>query len=82
MNNPFLTTEELAADAREALRNRPKLTGREYFVQMIRNGFINEYGEVTRIIGGEAEPTHNYKNYTLERLDARKLRKKKVSKTD
>jgi hypothetical protein len=69
---PSPSPEELAAEAREALRRVPPLTGHELFVSLIRSGFINARGEVTRLIGGEAEPEPNYQNYRDEKPKRKK----------
>jgi hypothetical protein len=45
------TVEEMRA-ALEATRLPPK----EYFARMVRNGIINAKGQVTRLVGGAAEP--------------------------
>jgi hypothetical protein len=63
-NNLYPTAEEIAAEAREALRRLPKKTPEEDFTDMVRKGFINAKGEVTRLIGGSAEPEPNYENWT------------------
>ena len=64
MPNPFPTPKELAAEAREALRRHPPLEGRALFAWMVRQGFINAQGQVTRLIGGSAEPEPDYENWT------------------
>ncbi len=53
MNTP--TPQEIAREAREAL-SRSKETPQEHFDRLIRRGFINARGEVTRLLGGNAEP--------------------------
>lgn len=53
--NRYPTTEELAREAREAL-SRCKETSHEHFERLVRYGWINRKGEVTRLLGGEAEP--------------------------
>ena len=45
------TIEEMRA-ALEATRLPPK----EHFAQMVRDGIINRKGQVTRLVGGDAEP--------------------------
>lgn len=65
-NKPFPTAEELAAEAREALNKRRKRTPDEYITEMVRSGFINAKGEVTRLIGGSAEPEPNYETWSPE----------------
>jgi hypothetical protein len=62
----FPTPEELAREAREALSRRPEMSPREYFTWLVRQGFINAKGEVTRLIGGSAKPEPNYETWTLE----------------
>lgn len=52
---PFPTSEELAREAREALA-RSNETPEEHFARLVRRGWINSKGEVTRIFGGDAEP--------------------------
>jgi hypothetical protein len=66
MPNPFPTSEELAAEARELLRRYPPKTGRARFMDLVRKGFINAQGQVTRLIGGSAEPEPDYENWTPE----------------
>jgi hypothetical protein len=56
----YPTPEELAREAREALRKHPPKEGLELFIELVRNGFINAQGQVTRLIGGSAEPEPNY----------------------
>ena len=75
MPNPFPTSAELAAEAREALRKHPPLEGRELFQDLVRRGFINAQGQVTRLIGGSAEPEPNYKSWSPP--DKKKPKKKK-----
>ncbi len=69
MNNPFPTTEELVREAREALSRGPKRTPLEDFEWMVRKGFINARGEVTRLIGGSAEPEPNYETWSFPEDD-------------
>jgi hypothetical protein len=38
------TSEELAAEVREAFRKHPPLEGRELFIDMVRRGYINARG--------------------------------------
>jgi hypothetical protein len=47
--------QEIAREAREALA-KSRETPREHFDRLIREGFINSKGEVTRKLGGDAEP--------------------------
>jgi hypothetical protein len=62
----FSTPEELAREAQEARKRRPPRDPRELFIELVRAGFINGKGEVTRLIGGSAEPEPNYETWTLE----------------
>jgi hypothetical protein len=64
VNLPSPTPEELAREAREVLRKHPPKQGRELFIELVRDGFINARGEVTRLIGGLAEPEPNYQTWT------------------
>ncbi len=66
MNNVSPTPEQLAQEAREALSRRPAMTSREHFTWMVRKGMINARGQVTRLIGGSAEPEPNYETWTPE----------------
>jgi hypothetical protein len=80
MPNPFPTSEELAADAREALRKHPPLEGRELYIWLVRQGIINAKFRLTRLRGGSAEPEPNYKNWTPpdeKKADKKKPKKKK-----
>lgn len=67
---PSPSPQELAAEAREARRRRPPRTAHEHFVWLVRKGFINSKWEVTRLIGGDAEPEPDYKNFTGEKPSA------------
>lgn len=52
MNRQY-TYEEM----RQALQaSYDSMTPLEHFERMIRNGIINRNGEVTKLIGGDAEP--------------------------
>ena len=62
----FCTPEELARQAREAWSRRPPRDPREHFTELVRAGFINAQGQVTKLIGGSAEPEPNYETWTLE----------------
>ena len=53
MNSP--TPEEVAREAREALEKSAE-TPQEHYDRLVRRGWINARGEVTRLLGGEAEP--------------------------
>jgi hypothetical protein len=61
------TPEQLAKEAREALSRRPAMTPREHFTWMVRKGMINARGEVTRLIGGTAEPEPSFETWAPER---------------
>jgi hypothetical protein len=58
--------EELAAEAREALRRLPPQSSREHFTELVRKGWINARGQVTKLLGGIAEPEPNYETWTME----------------
>lgn len=49
------TPLELAAEAREALRQTPRQPG-ELFNRLVQLGWINAHGEVTKLLGGDADP--------------------------
>jgi hypothetical protein len=65
----YPTAEELTAEAREILSRRRKLTPEEYITEMVCDGFINARGEVTRLIGGAAEPEPNYQTWSPPEAD-------------
>jgi hypothetical protein len=58
--------EELAAEAREALRRLPPQSAREEFTELVRKGWINARGQVTKLLCGVAEPEPNYETWTME----------------
>jgi hypothetical protein len=58
--------EELAAEAREALRRLPPQSSREHFTELVRKGWINSRGQVTKLLCGIAEPEPNYETWTME----------------
>jgi hypothetical protein len=62
------TPEEIAAEAWEAWRRRPRRNSREHFMHLVRKGWINAKGEVTRLIGGSADPEPNYETWTEEEI--------------
>lgn len=64
---PSPSTEELAEEAREALRTLPPESPREHYVRLVRQGFINARGQVTRLIGGRAEPEPDRETWTYDR---------------
>lgn len=51
----YPTAQEIAREARQAL-SRCNESSHERFERMVRLGWINRKGEVTRLLGGEAEP--------------------------
>ena len=51
----FPSPSEIAREAREALE-KSRETPEEHFRRLIRCGFINSRGEVTTLLGGDAEP--------------------------
>ena len=53
----------------EIYRKHPPLEGDELFVWLVREGIINAQGQVTRLIGGSAEPAPDYQNWTQEKQD-------------
>jgi hypothetical protein len=50
-----LSPRELAAEALAALRATPEQPGQR-FQRLIELGWINARGEVTKLLGGEADP--------------------------
>ena len=46
--------QELARETREALQKNPE-TSAEHLARLIKAGFINARGQVTWLLGGEAE---------------------------
>jgi hypothetical protein len=66
-NLPSPSPEELAREAREVLRKHPPKEGRELYIELVRKGFINADWQVTKLIGGSAEPEPNYQNWTPPR---------------
>lgn len=64
MNSP--TPAEIAKEAREVLA-RVKETPQETWDRLIHLGWINAKGEVTRLIGGDAEPEPGMPDPTLAR---------------
>jgi hypothetical protein len=55
MKNAFPTPKDLAAEAREALRRTPRKPG-ELYDRLVMLGWINTRGEVTTLLGGDADP--------------------------
>src|SRR4051812_43400930 len=64
MNNSFPTLEELAREAREALRSEPAESADEHFNRLVRLGWINARGEVTKLIGGSADSEPIFQSWT------------------
>ena len=67
VNLPSPTPEELAQEARETLRKHPPKEGRELYIELVRQGFINAQWQVTKLIGGSAEPEPDYPSWTPPR---------------
>lgn len=67
MASLYPTPQELAREAREAWRKHPPKEGRELYIWLVQKGFINARGQVTRLIGGSAEPEPHYETWTPER---------------
>ncbi|HZU36515.1 MAG TPA: hypothetical protein VFA18_11430 [Gemmataceae bacterium] len=61
------TPKELAQEARELLRKHPPKEGRELYIDLVRKGFINARWQVTKLLGGSAEPEPDYPTWTPER---------------
>jgi hypothetical protein len=53
--NSFPSPRELADEAREALRASPE-DPKRHFQRLVEMGWINTRGEVTKLLGGDAEP--------------------------
>ena len=64
MNSP--TPAEIAKEAREAL-GRLKETPQEHLDRLVRLGWINAKGEVTKVFGGDADPEPGTPDPTLAR---------------
>jgi hypothetical protein len=64
MINRSPTPEEIAREAREALDRRPRRTSHERFTELVRKGWINARGQVTKLLGGTADPEPNYETWT------------------
>ena len=63
---PSPTSEQLAAEVREGRRRHPPKTGRALYVDLVRKGFINARWQVTKLIGGSANPEPNYQTWSDE----------------
>jgi hypothetical protein len=64
INSP--SPEEIVAEAREALNRRPPKSSSERFRELVRKGWINGRGQVTKLLGGIAEPEPNHETWTME----------------
>jgi hypothetical protein len=51
----YQTPAELGEEAMKALRESRE-SPQEHFARLVRLGWINRQGEVTRLLGGDAEP--------------------------
>lgn len=72
MNHLPPNPEELAKEARNALCGEPSENADEHFTRLVRLGWINARGQVTKLIGGAAEPEPNYETWTEEKTTRRK----------
>jgi len=63
MINSSPTPEEIGAEAREALRDFHE-SPEEHFTRLVRLGWINARRQVTKFLGGEADPEPNYETWT------------------
>jgi len=52
---PFRTARELGEEMKRIFEEHPE-TSEEHFARLVRAGFLNSKGQVTWLIGGEAEP--------------------------
>jgi hypothetical protein len=77
MMSKFPTPEELAAEAWAALRRMPPKSSHEVFTELVRKGWINARGQVTKLLGGEADPEPNYETWTDEKTDGRKKERRR-----
>lgn len=59
----FPTPRELAAEALEALRAAPE-DPKLHFQRLVDQGWINTRGQVTKLLGGDAEPEKPVSNGT------------------
>lgn len=69
VNLPSPSPEELAQEAREVLSKHPPLPPQEHFTWLVRQGFINALGQVTKLIGGSAEPEPDHENWSPARKE-------------
>src|SRR5207247_488222 len=75
MINGSPTPEQIAAEARAALRRRPRRSSREHFRELVRLGWINARGQVTKLLGGEADPEPDYPSWTEPASSSRKKKR-------
>jgi hypothetical protein len=75
MINGSPTPEQIAAEARAALRRRLPRTSREHFRELVRLGWINARGQVTKLLGGDADPEPDYPSWTEQTTSQRKKKK-------
>ena len=61
--NKNLSPRELAEQAVTALRRARPDNPQELFQQLVERGWINADGEVTRLLGGDAEPELTAENH-------------------
>lgn len=59
----ILSPRELADEALAALRDAPE-DPKQHFQRLVELGWINARGEVTKLLGGEADPEPTAKNGT------------------
>lgn len=52
----YWSPKEVAEEALAALRREPRPTPEETWARLIKLGFINSRGEVTKLLGGDADP--------------------------
>ena len=62
----YWTPQEVAAEAREAFARNPE-TPEQTWDRMIRAGFSNKRGEVTKLLGGDADPEPHAENKLPEK---------------
>jgi hypothetical protein len=75
--NRFPTAAELAAEAWEAIRREPPQNPHEHFQELVRLGWINARGQVTKFLGGVVDPEPDYQTWTADRDRPRKKKKAK-----
>jgi hypothetical protein len=56
MKNSHPTPTELAAEAREAMRQQPLGPAGSEFDRLVELGWINAKGQLTKLLGGDADP--------------------------